>query len=117
MTTNNPQTNNDELEHKLDEIKNILHIQTTTASVFDEIKSQIAATDKKIGDRLDKIEKAGKIGSLLTVAAFAGSYVITGFVLLFSVTQYSKPYWFGVGLAIIGIAGFFNCYSKYKSLR
>lgn len=117
MTTNNPQPTIDELEHKLDEIKNILHIQTTTASVFDEIKTQIAAIEKQINDRFNKIEKDEKMGSLLTVAAFAGSYVITGLVLLFAVTQYSKPYWFGAGLVIVGIAGFSNCYYKYKALR
>lgn len=117
MTTNNHQPTNDELEHKLDEIKSILHIQTTTETVFDEIKTQIATVEKKINDRLNKIEKEGKIGSLLTIAAFAGSYVITGLVLLYSVTKYSKPYWFGAGLVIVGIAGFLNCYSKYKTLR
>jgi CHASE3 domain sensor protein len=117
MTTNDTKSNFDEIKIELEKIKSALNMQTKTTTVFDEIKTQIKEVDDKINDRLTKIEKQEKKASLLTVAVFAGSYVISGAVLFSSVIQYSRPYWFGLGLMVAGLIAFVWAYDKDKSVR
>ena len=83
---------------------------------LDEIKNQIADVEKNIQSQLKNVEREVKKESLTTVVVFAGSYILAGLVLSISSTTYSKPFWFGWGLIILGVLVAIKNYIGWRSL-
>ncbi|MDD5338474.1 MAG: hypothetical protein PHG35_03560 [Dehalococcoidales bacterium] len=100
------QPTNEQLEQKLDEIKTALNIETVTTSVIDEIKSKLV-----------NLEKENKRSTLISIAAFSGSYVLTGLVLTLTAADIPKAFGFGWGLVGIGIAGALVCWYKSSKIK
>jgi hypothetical protein len=92
MTTNSSQPDNDNLEHKLNEIKNEL--------------AEIKCDNKKAEKR-----------AWATPTALAASWFVAGATLTTTADYLSKPYLWGLGLIVIGILGVAFCWYKWSTKR
>jgi len=99
MTTNAPQPTNDDLEHKIDEIKSVLGIRTTTSSsALDDIRDQLNRVEHQLAD-----SRRRQQGS--TIFVFSASVAVSGLVLMASQTAIgTKPWQVGLGFLTLGLA-------------
>ncbi len=111
MTTNAPQPTNEDLEHKLDEIKTAFGIRTTTtSSVLDDFRRQLNRVEQQL-------EESHRRQTGVVLVVFSASVVLSGVVLAVSQQIVTTPWLWGLIIIALGIVFFVITYYQFFVMR